>query len=53
MDLQKLEQAAVISSHLELLVGSAARGGIAVLCVRGQPHSPMDQECLPAGDDIL
>lgn len=44
MDLQKLKQAAVIYSHLELPVGSAARGGIAMPCVRGQPHSPMDQE---------
>lgn len=44
MDPQKLEQAAVIYSHLELLVGSAARGGTAVPRVRGQPHTPMDQE---------
>lgn len=40
MDLQKREQAAVISSHLELPGGSAARGGIAVLCVRGSHTAP-------------
>lgn len=41
---QKLEQAAVIHSPLELWMDSAACGGIAAPCVRGQPHSPVDQE---------